>query len=366
MSIPLSYEDLRLIWWLLLGILLIGFAVADGFDFGTAILLPFVARTNAERRVVIGTVGPVWGSSQVWFILGGAAMFAAWPQVSAVAFSGFHATLFVVLAALALRPIGFKLRARISNTAWRDWWDRGLFVAGLVPALVFGLAVGNVLLGAPFRLDDSMHSSYEGGLTGLLEPFALLCGVLSAAMLVMHGAAWVIARTKGGIAERARLWGMGAALVTLTLLAVAWVWTAALPGLRIISGADPNGISDPLAKVVVVETGAWLANYAAHPWFLIVPSAGLVGAAIALLCFNLRLERLALISSGTAVGGVVGMAGIGMFPFLLPSSLDPRSSLTVWDASASHPTLFVMLVATIVVMPLILAYTARTYRVMRG
>lgn len=366
MPIPLSYEDLRLIWWLLLGLLLIGFAVTDGFDFGTAILLPFVARNDIERRVVIGTVDPVWEGNQVWFILGGGAMFAAWPQVYAIAFSGFYAALFLVLAALILRPVGFKFRNKVENPLWRACWDHVLFLAGLVAALLFGVAVGNVLAGAPFRLDDTMRSSYVGGLVDLLHPFALLCGTLSVAMLIMHGAAWLVAKTDDAIAARARIWGQAAAIVTLVVLAVAWVWTAALPGLRIVGGADPNGASNPLAKVVVVETGAWLANYADHPWFAIAPAAGFIGTAIALLCLNLRLERLALIASGTGVAGVIATAGVGMFPFLLPSSLDPRSSLTVWDASASRPTLFVMLIAAAIFMPLILAYTTWVYRVMRG
>ncbi len=366
MPIPLSYEDLRLIWWLLLGLLLIGFAVTDGFDFGAAILLPFVARNDIERRVVIGTVDPVWEGNQVWFILGGGAMFAAWPQVYAIAFSGFYAALFLVLAALILRPVGFKFRNKVENPLWRACWDHVLFLAGLVAALLFGVAIGNVLSGAPFRLDDTMRSSYAGDFADLLHPFALLCGALSVAMLIMHGAAWLVAKTDGRVAARARIWGQAAAIVSLVVLAVAWVWTAALPGLRIVGGADPNGASNPLAKVVVVETGAWLANYADHPWFAIAPAAGFIGTAIALLCLNLRLERLALVASGAGVAGVVATAGVGMFPFLLPSSLDPRSSLTVWDASASRPTLFVMLIAAAIFMPLILTYTAWVYRVMRG
>jgi len=366
MSIPLSYEDLRLIWWLLLGLLLIGFAVTDGFDFGTAILLPFVARNDVERRVVIGTVDRPAEGSQVWFVLGGGAMVAAWPQVYAIAFSGFHAALFLVLTALILRPVGFKFRNKVGNPLWRACWDHVLFLAGLAAALVFGIATGNVLAGVPFRLDGTMRASHADGLIGLLHPFALLCGMLSVAMLVMHGAAWLVAKTGDRVADRARIWGQAAAIVTLVVLAVGWVWTAALPGLRIVGGADPNGASNPLAKVVVVEIGAWLANYADHPWFAIAPAAGFIGTAIAFLCLNLRLERLAPVASGTGVAGVVATAGVGMFPFLLPSSLDPRSSLTVWDASASRPTLFVMLIAAAIFIPLILACTPLVYRMMRG
>src|SRR5579863_5185627 len=165
-----SYEILRLIWWALLGVLLIGFAIMDGFDLGAAILLPFVGRTDAERRVAINTVGPVWEGNQVWLILGGGAIFAAWPPLYAVAFSGFYLAMFLVLCALILRPAGFKYRSKVSNPAWRRVWDWALFVGGLVPALIFGVAFGNVLRGVPFRFDDTLRMTYEGTLFGLLNP----------------------------------------------------------------------------------------------------------------------------------------------------------------------------------------------------
>ena len=152
-----TYEILRLIWWALLGILLIGFAVTDGFDLGAAILLPFVAKTDAERRVAINTVGPVWEGNQVWFILGGGAIFAAWPPLYAVAFSGFYLAMFLVLCALILRPVAFKFRSKLAHPTWRSIWDWALFVAGLVPSLVFGVAFGNVLEGAPFRFDETLR-----------------------------------------------------------------------------------------------------------------------------------------------------------------------------------------------------------------
>src|SRR6202044_868175 len=146
-----EYEILRLIWWALLGILLIGVAVMDGFDLGTAILLPFVGKTEMERRIVINTVGPVWEGNQVWLILGGGAIFAAWPPLYAVAFSGFYLAMLLLLCALILRPAGFKYRSKLQDTRWRTTWDTALFIAGLVPALVFGVAFGNALQGVPFR-----------------------------------------------------------------------------------------------------------------------------------------------------------------------------------------------------------------------
>ena len=172
MSIPLDYETLRVIWWALMGVLLIGFALTDGFDLGVAALLPFVAETDVERRMVINTVGATWEGNQVWFILGGGAIFAAWPFVYAVSFSGFYLAMFLVLAALILRPVGFKYRSKHADPVWRSRWDWALFVGGFVPALVFGVAVGNVLRGVPFRLDSDLRAFYDGSLLGLFSPFA--------------------------------------------------------------------------------------------------------------------------------------------------------------------------------------------------
>src|SRR5580692_11007877 len=183
----LDYEMLRLIWWALLGILLIGFAVMDGFDLGAAMLLPFVGRTDAERRVAINTVGPVWEGNQVWLVLGGGAIFAAWPTLYAVAFSGFYLAMFLALSALILRPVSFKFRSDIEKPVWRTFWDYALFISGVVPSFIFGVAVGNALRGVPFRFDYALRMTYEGDLLGLLNPFALLCGLVSCAMFVMHG-----------------------------------------------------------------------------------------------------------------------------------------------------------------------------------
>lgn len=183
----IDYEILRLLWWAVLGVLLIGIAVMDGFDYGAAILLPFVGKTDAERRLVINTVGPVWEGNQVWLILGAGAIFAAWPQLYAVAFSGFYLAMLLLLASLILRPVGFKFRSKVESTGWRTLWDLALFVGGLVPALVYGVAFGNALQGVPFRIDDTMRMFYEGTVWGLFNPFGLLAGLLSVAMITLHG-----------------------------------------------------------------------------------------------------------------------------------------------------------------------------------
>ena len=363
----IDYETLRLIWWLLLGVILIGFAVTDGFDLGVGALLPFVARTDIERRVAINTIGPVWEGNQVWLILGGGAIFAAWPPLYAVSFSGFYLAMFAILAALILRPVGFKYRSKKPDPAWRNRWDWALFVGGFVPSLIFGVAVGNVVQGVPFRLDDDLRIFYDGGFFGLLNPFALLCGLLSLAMLLMHGAAWLRVKASGPVAERARSYGTLAALATIALFALGGLWLKlGIDGFVLTGESVTSGPSNPLAKTAQVQAGAWLANYAAHPWLLAAPALGFIGALGALASFRARREIGTLLFSKLSIFGIISTVGVSMFPFILPSSIDPRSSLTVWDASSSHQTLFNMLVVTAIFLPIIVTYTAWVYRVLWG
>jgi cytochrome d ubiquinol oxidase subunit II len=365
-----SFEHLRLIWWLLLGVLLIGFALTDGFDMGTGALLPFVAKTDTERRVVINTVGPVWEGNQVWFILGGGAIFAAFPPLYAVSFSGFYLALFLILSAFIVRPVAFKYRSKREDPTWRARWDWALFFGGAVPALLFGVAVGNVLLGVPFHLTPDLHSVYEGGafgkLFGLLRPFALLCGIVSLAMLVMHGAGWIVLKTEGVIAERARRFGSIASNVVLAGYALAGLWLAFfIDGYAFVAEPPHDGPSNPLASAVT-HSGSWLAAYADRPWIAIAPVMGFLGTVMAGRALRSGGELSPLGWSKMAVFGMISSVGLTIYPFLLPSNTNPDSSLTIWDASSSHQTLFVMLVATMIFMPLILIYTAWVYRVLWG
>ncbi len=365
---PLDYETLRVIWWALMGVLLIGFALTDGFDLGVASLLPFVGRNDLERRQVINTVGATWEGNQVWFILGGGAIFAAWPFVYAISFSGFYLAMFLVLAALILRPVGFKYRSKKEDPAWRSRWDWALFVGGFVPALVFGVAVGNVLTGAPFRLDDTLRAFYEGSLLSLFSPFALLAGLVSVAMLVLHGAGWLAMKLEPGpVRTRAIRYGSFAAVAVFVLYAVGGAWLAYGDlGFAIQGTVDPNGPSNPLHTDTVEQAGAWLDNYASYPLLLILPALGLAGPLIALLGIRRGKDAMVFAGSSAANLGIIGSVGASMFPFILPSSIDPQSSLTVWNASSSHLTLFIMLLVTAVFLPLVLIYTAWAYRVMFG
>ena len=366
----IDFDILRVIWWALLGVLLIGFALTDGFDMGVGALLPFVARTDVERRVAINTVGPVWEGNQVWFILGGGAIFAAWPPLYAVSFSGFYLAMFAVLAALILRPVAFKYRSKRESTRWRRGWDWALFVGGAVPALLFGVAVGNVLLGAPFYLTDDLMPMYEGTYFGkflaLLHPFAVLAGVVSLAMLLMHGAAWLSLKAEGAVAARARANGTVAGLVAAAAYAAAGIWLAlGIDGFALAGEAVRDGPSNPLYSEVT-RGGSWLAAYAERPWIVVAPVMGFLGIALAVAGLRSGREVSTLLWSKLAITGIIASVGLTMFPFILPSTVDPNSSLTVWDASSSHLTLFVMLVSTVIFLPLILAYTAWVYRVLWG
>lgn len=368
MTLPLDYETLRVIWWLLMGVLLIGFALTDGFDLGVASLLPWVAKTDEERRMVINTVGATWEGNQVWFILGGGAIFAAWPFVYAVSFSGFYLAMFLVLAALILRPVGFKYRSKRPDPKWRARWDWALFVGGFVPALVFGVAVGNVLLGLPFRLDSDLRSFYDGTLLGLFTPFSLLAGLLSVAMLVLHGAGWLSLKAEQGpVLDRARTIGQVAAIAAVVLFVAGGAYVAwGGLGFRIEGVIDTAGPSNPRLAGAVAAPGAWLDNYAAYPWMIAAPVIGLLGPLVALAGIRARRDALVFTGSSLATIGIIGTVGLSMFPFILPSAIDPTSSLTVWNASSSHTTLFIMLGVTLVFLPIVLLYTAWVYRVLFG
>jgi cytochrome d ubiquinol oxidase subunit II len=368
MTLPLDYEVLRLIWWLLLGLLFIGFGITGGYDLGVAMLLPFVARQDIERRVTINAIAPFWDGNQVWLVLGAGAVFAAWPPIYAAAFSGFYIAMFLVLATLILRPVGFEFRNKFTDARWRAFWDYALFASGLVPSVVFGVAFGNLLQGVPFRLDEDLRVLYEGsGLFELLNPFGLLCGLVSAAMLATHGGIYLTLKTDDAVQRRARNFVTLGALTTIVLFAGAglWVWLG-IDGYAITSAAATDGPSNPLLKTVVRQPGQWLANYTEHHWAIAAPALGLLGPLLALFLTGAGRSGLAFIASALGISGIIATAGVAMFPFLMPSNIAPGASLTVWDASSSRLTLFVMLVATLVFLPIVLVYTAIAFRALRG
>lgn len=363
----IDYELLRIIWWCLIGVLLIGFAVTDGFDLGVGALLTLIGRNDKERRVMINTIGPHWDGNQVWFITAGGAIFAAWPMIYATAFSGFYLALALTLIALWMRPIGFDYRSKLPNPQWRNVWDWALFAGGIIPSLIFGVAFGNLLLGVPFELDNTLKSTYTGSFFGLLTPFALLSGVLSVAILLNHGATWLQMKTDGFIQSRARNVSKVLSLVGVACFVLAGVWVAVgIDGFVITSSLDTLATSNPLKKEVAIQSGAWMNNYRDYPLTMIAPVLGIVAGLACAFFSNKGNAGMAFVSSALFIAGVILTAGISMFPFLMPSATMPEASLTVWDATSSHLTLNVMFFVACLFVPIVLSYTAYSFYVMRG
>ena len=362
----MEYELLKIIWWVLIGVLLIGFAVTDGFDMGVGALLRIIGKTDSERRVMLNTVGPHWDGNQVWFITAGGAIFAAWPVVYAVAFSGLYWALLLVLFAMFFRPVGFEYRSKVTDPRWRSAWDWGLTIGGAVPALVFGVAFGNLMLGVPFTLDELMRSTYTGSFWALLNPFALLTGLVSLLMLAMHGGAYLQMRTDKALHDRARLMTSVLAILVIVLFALGGVWVSMMDGYVIETAKNLAGVTNPTQKTVVLETGAWLNNYSTYGWMIIAPVLGFAGLALTVVFTRLNKAAMAFVSSSFALTGIICTAGFSLFPFLMPSTTNPSHSLTMWDVTSSHMTLEIMFWVAMVFVPIILSYTAWGYYKMRG
>lgn len=362
----IDYEILRFIWWVLIGVLLVGFCVTDGFDMGVANLLPFIGKKEVEKRIMINSIAPHWDGNQVWLLTAGGAMFAAWPTVYATSFSGFYIAMILVLAALFFRPIGLEYRAKVDDARWRKAWDLGLFISGFVPSLVFGVAFGNLLQGVPFHFNDLMQVKYTGSFFELLNPFAILCGLVSLAMLVTHGGAWLQMKTTAELRDRSRVVTQVGAFVTLATFALAGAWLLFKDGYVVTSAVDHNGVSSPLGKTVVIETGAWFNNYKAMPVLYIFPALVAVGALLNIAASKANRSGFAFFFSALTMLGVIFTAGISMFPFIMPSSSHPEMSLLVWDATSSKHTLTLMLGFALVFVVMLLSYTIWAYWKMFG
>ena len=362
-----DYETLRIVWWALLVFLICGFAVLDGFDLGIGLLLPFLGKTDDERRVMLNTVGPTWEGSQTWLVTLGGISFGAWSLVYATLFSGLYTGMLVLLFGLFLRPVGFDYRSKLADPRWRSAWDWALFFGGAVPAVVLSLAAGNLMLGLPFQLDADLRSLYTGGFWDLFQPFALLSVIVGVSLLCLHGAVFLHWRTEAALAQRARRVIVWSSLMFSVSFIAAGLWIAfGVEGYRITSIIDTDHIANPLAKTVVKTAGLWLANYSQYPGLLLAPTLAVLGAGLVVLLSAKRYLGSAFLMSGLVVISVIVTAAGSMFPFIIPSSIVPASSLTVWDASASRYTLQLLFFATVLLMPIVLAYTVWVYRVMRG
>ncbi|MDP2570809.1 cytochrome d ubiquinol oxidase subunit II [Vibrio penaeicida] len=361
-----DYEILRFIWWVLIGVLFIGFAITDGFDMGVGALVPVIGKNDTERRVMINSIAPHWDGNQVWLITAGGALFAAWPLVYATSFSGFYLAMVVTLAALWLRPVGLDYRSKIEDPKWRKSWDIAISISGFVPPLIFGVAFGNLLQGVPFKLSEFLMPTYHGSFFGLLNPFALLCGVVSLSMIVMQGATWLQMKTTDSVHDRARFVAqISGALVIVTFVGAGF-WVQNMDGYVVVSGLDIAAQSNPLNKVVEVKEGAWMLNFEKYPLMWVAPVIGVVMPLLAIIASRFEKGGLAFLTSSLTNAGVILTAGFAMFPFVMPSNEVPNHSLTMWDSTSSELTLNLMTGVAFVMVPIILGYTSWTYYKMFG
>lgn len=362
-----DYETIRLIWWLFIGIVAIAFVITEWFDFGICTLLPFIGKTDIERRVIINTVGATWEGNQVWLILLGGAIFAIWPSVYATLFSGLYVAMLLVLFSLFFRPAGFDYRSKLDNPHWREAWDWCLFLGGTLPPILFGVLVGNLLLGLPFHFDQDLRPFYDGSFFSLLNPFALLCGIVSLLMSSFHGALFLKWRTEGIIHQRstALIHYLGLALIIGLVIIMLWLFTGInRPEITLMAATDAP--SNPLNKTVIAIGATWLQHFMAHPWMLLAPIVGMIGFILAWLLGKAQSTMGAFLSSSLGITGILLTLGFALFPFLLISTTDPRSSLTLWDATSSHSTLVLAFWITIVFLPIVLLYTRWVYKILWG
>jgi len=362
-----DYETIRLIWWVFIGVVGIAFTLTEGFDFGVSTLLPFIGKSDVERRVIINTVGATWEGNQVWLVLLGGAIFAIWPAVYATLFSGLYVAMLLVLFALFFRPAGFDYRSKIEDPRWRSTWDWCLFLGGTLPPILLGVLVGNLILGLPFHFDQDLRPFYDGSFWALLSPFALLCGVTGLLLTTFHGAIFLKWRSEGVIHDRAVLAVEALGPMLLIALAATTLWVfVGIERPEITQMAATDAPSNPLNKAVIGNGASWFQHFMAYPWMWLAPLAGFAGFGLAWLLGKGESRMGAFIASSLGIVGTALTVGFGLFPFLLISKTDPRSSLTLWDGSSSHSTLLLAFWITIVFLPIVLLYTRFVYRVIWG
>ncbi len=360
------YLFLKVLWWLVLGVLLCGLAIMVGMDMGVGTLLRFVGRSDIERRACLNAVGPHWDGNQVWFILGGGAIFAAFPLLYATAFSGLYIVMLLLLWTMIVRPLGFEYRSKLTSARWRNVWDWALLVSGAVPMIIYGAGVGNMFLGVPFHFDWDMRSYYTGSFITLLNPFAVLCGLLSLSLSVYMGGVMLMGRAGGEVVGRARRAASWAAPAAVLLFSAGGVGVAMMHGYVLERAPDAGVAQNPLQQTVSLLQGHWLANFDAHPALWVLPALGYLGMLLGWALVRAGRTTLAWWSGALAWIGVIGTAGVALFPFLMPSSTNPSQSLTVWNCVSSQTDLMWSTGFAAVFVPLILWYTSWAFWVMRG
>lgn len=362
------FVALKVIWAVLLGVLLTGLAVMVGMDMGVGTLLRFVGKTDGERRVALNIIGPHWDGNQVWFILGGGAIFAAFPTLYATSFSVFYVVMILLLFSMIIRPVAFEYRSKVDSKKWRESWDWLFLFSGALPMIVYGAAFGNVMEGVGYHYSwTGQYYQDESFLSYLLNPFAVMCGVMSLALSMYQGGTMLMLRGEEPIYSRARGFALAGGVLASVIFVVGGVWVSHMNGYAFTSAVDPNMAPTPLSgPTVAVQAGAWMNNYHTYKLLWALPVLGVLGMLGGAAMVALRQPAIAWWLGAVAWIGVIFTTGASMFPFLMPSSTAPNESLTVWNATGSAYNLGWMLVFALVFTPIILAYTSWCFYVMRG
>ncbi len=328
--------DLNTIWFLLVGVLIIGYAILDGFDFGVGTIHLFT-KNEEDKRLMMNAIGPVWDGNEVWLLTGGGALFAAFPVVYATVFSGFYIALILLLAALIFRAVSFEFRGKVESAGWRRFWDAAFGLGSLLPAVLFGVAFGNILRGIP--IDNA--GNFMGSFLGLLNPYSIVIGVLSLAMFLMHGANYMTMKSEGDLRERfvklsGRFW-----ILFIILYIIATFLT-------------------------MFDAGFLFNGMTANPLFWILFILLLASILYQPVALKAKKYFAAFISSSISIASIIGISAVSLFPRLVPSSIDLNFSLTIYNASSTPRTLFTMLIIALIGMPLVITYTILIYRVFKG
>jgi cytochrome d ubiquinol oxidase subunit II len=362
----IDYAVLKIVWWMLIGLVLMLYGTTAGYDLGITIILPFLKK-ESHKRLVLNISGPTWDGNQTWIVFAGGGLFVVWPVAYALSFSGFYAAILMILWPFFLRPLGYDYRGKIDSSKWRRFWDWGLFVSSFLPVFIFGVAFGNLLQGVPFYFDPkTMQQYYTGNFATLMNPFGILCGLVSAAMIIMHGAAWIARRGRSELQAKARSIQFVFAWLTLVLFVIAGFWLMTrVAGYTLVSQPiEPT--EDPLNNVVTRGLGVWTAGYSGNPWKY-YPIVIAFIALISTLVFNrVRQFHLAFWSSVFSVAGIIGTAGATLFPFLIPSSTHLAQSLTVWNAASSQYALNTMFYVGAALLVIILIYKLFAFKAAWG
>lgn len=328
--------DLHLIWFILVGVLLAGYAILDGFDLGVGALHLF-AKGDHERRLMINSIGPVWDGNEVWLVTGGGAIFAAFPDVYATLASGFYLAVFLLIFSLIFRAVAIEFRSKQPHAWWRQSWDVAFSVASILCAFLFGVVLGNLIWGIPLGADKE----FQGSFLGLLHPYALLTGLTVVSVCMMHGAIYVVMKTEGEFHDKARAWVKNSIIFFVIMYVL-------------------------LTMATMLYAPRMVENFKVHPVLFLVPVAQLLIIANIPREIYHKQDFLAFLSSSVAIVLFMFLFGFGVFPDMVYSNPIPENTLTIYNASSSPKTLQTMFIIALIGMPIVLAYTISIYWIFRG